>query len=139
MSSSDHVNPQQLAMFMPAGELVALDKSSDARLGREQNLWEAQQPWTRILYDQVDRHGNNLIDDTPDGDPGTMHDSIRNRGVVEPVVVDTFIDSPNYGPDGTMALHEGNHRVAVAYDIDPNTEVPVTHREFRDPEGRDDE
>ena len=109
MSSSDRLNHQQLQMFMPAGELKSLP-SAQVWMGHswEQILLEAQSrnpAWRSSWEDPVDI---------------TLHEDIRDKGVIEPVDI-------SRNPEGEPMLRHGHHRVAASADIDPKREIPVKH------------
>jgi hypothetical protein len=64
---------------------------------------------------------------TRHGGTGSLVDSIKAGGVKTPVhVYHSEGDSTAYGVHG-KALFDGHHRVAVAYDQNPDQLVPVVH------------
>ena len=99
MSSSDRLNPQQLQMFMPAGELIKMKPTSH--------------PTTfpsGVPYTQEDKYLVHV-----EGQDERIGESIRKHGVLRPVEV---------GPD---YVSEGHHRIAISEGIDPTREIPVKH------------
>jgi hypothetical protein len=113
MSSSDRLNPQQLQMFMPAGELKSLPSAQ---------VWMGHS-WEQILLESRDRRpyhrGGATTTPPPEGSP-TLYEDIRDKGVSEPVDI-------SRDPEGAPMLRHGHHRVAVSADIDPKREIPVKH------------
>ena len=111
MSSGDHVSPQQLQMFMPAGELrqnIPNDYLPEADWNVDQSvegMWERKLKETKS--DDIDRELQ--------GRPPDLHGSIASEGVKRPVRI--------HVEDGTIL--DGHHRIAAAADIDPKMEVPV--------------
>ncbi len=144
MSSSDALHPQQLQMFMPARELM--DKFNinegldymEVDGGREYNdfsgTWEEanDEDWRMEGMEELqDRKLNETLDPEgirpelgEDGQPHpwyknneeSLYESIAREGVTEPVT----LQDPNI-------MHQGHHRVAAAYSIDPDMEIPVKH------------
>lgn len=113
MSSSDRLNPMQLQMFMPAGELIKkvpndfiphyYAESGDPHTQEE--MWANKLREAKVL---------------PAGRrpprEGRLYDHIASEGVLEPVRV--------HVGDGGVIL-DGHHRIAAAADIDPTMEVPM--------------
>lgn len=121
-----NLNPNQLRMFVPAGEIVKDWNMVDADRGwgsREKaneatmdwKLWEARQ-----------------IGETPDVGPTapSLEDRIRDRGIQKPVISTPgqYVDAET-GAYSRPTLGNGHHRVAVAHSMDPNMLVPVIHSE----------
>jgi hypothetical protein len=111
-------------MFMPARELHQDDRvhfseveqanpstqeDVDIRGETEEELWERK-------AEESDERG--------------LTKSIRAKGMKRPVTL--WADSTHYGPMRTAGqIMDGYHRVAAAHDIDPDTEVPVEHKDSR--------
>ena len=114
MSSSDRLNHQQLQMFMPAGELKSLPSAQVDEMGHS---------WEQILLESRDRRPYHGVHhpSPPEGSP-TLHEDIRDKGVIEPVDI-------SRNPEGEPMLRHGHHRVAASADIDPKRETPVKHYE----------
>jgi len=114
MSSSDHLHPQQLQMFMPAGELVKMRATSHPTplphgLWREGRNRENEWKW------EDNRQENQYLVNV-EGQDERIGESIREHGVLRPVEV---------GPD---YVSEGHHRIAISAGIDPTREIPVVHQ-----------
>ena len=118
MSSSDRLNPQQLQMFMPAGELIKMEATSHPtpmphglwREGRNrENEWKWKDNQQEDKYLVAVMEGDELVSER-------IGESIRKRGVIHPVEI---------GPD---RVAEGHHRIAISAGIDPTREIPVIHR-----------
>ncbi len=117
MSSSDRLNPQQLQMFMPAGELIKMEATSHPtpmphglwREGRNrENEWKWKDNQQEDKYLVAVMEGDELVSEP-------IGESIRKRGVIRPVEI---------GPD---SVAEGHHRIAISAGIDPTREIPVLH------------
>ena len=126
MSSGDRLNHQQLAMFMPAGELRDTISGCGAGVGGKEdiiaeNLMESRLPVESLRYST-----------RPGQYDKSLYESVRDEGVLKPVTVILPVGSPDLGPDGSMVLGDGHHRVASASTIDPTMEVPVRYREYRE-------
>jgi hypothetical protein len=113
MAASDHLHPQQLAMFMPARDLHKMNSLD------------------RISFESTGamRHEKRL-----DNRSGMYH-SIAKEGVHNPVQIvhgrdPAWDDYMGAGHD--QAVANGNHRVTAAYDINPDMEIPVMHHETAD-------
>lgn len=125
MAASDHVNPYQLKLFMKAHELMDIpsDDSGYSSLSRDEGLYDKKIEESHMNWnDYDDAHG--LIF-KPKPDESSLYDSISKRGVQTPVSVRLVQDSSEnkYQPH----LTNGNHRVAVAYDIDPEMYIGVNY------------
>lgn len=114
MSSSDRLNPQQLQMFMPAGELIKMKPTSHPTSmphdvpRSEENAWKWKDNQQEDKYLVGVREGDEVVAER-------IGESIRKRGVIHPVEV---------GPDH---VSEGHHRIAISAGIDPTRELPVLH------------
>lgn len=114
MSSSDRLNPQQLQMFMPAGELIKMKATSHPTSmpqgvpRSEENAWKWKDNQQEDKYLVGVREGDEVVAER-------LGDSIRKRGVIHPVEI---------GPD---RVAEGHHRIAISAGIDPTREIPVLH------------
>ena len=124
MSSSDRLNPMQLQMFMPAGELIKkvpndfiphyYAESGDPHT--EEEMWANK---LREAKSIAPRRGVQF--------GGSLHEAIEAEGVLQPVNV--------HVSDGGVIL-DGHHRIAAAADIDPTMEVPVRYRGSAHQKGR---
>ena len=132
MSSSDHVSPQQLQMFMPARELkdsvYPTDVNQEKYYGNNRKqMWAdklAETKATNPSDAELERIGStatsiwDVVDALTHG--AGLHEKIKASGVQTPI---TLINRDDKEP----ILYEGHHRVAAAADIDPKMEVPVEH------------
>jgi hypothetical protein len=128
MTASDHVHPQQLRMFIPAKELhttemVALTEMQwvDENAGEHKDWQEAfvnakfsrqegpEQVWDRKLTESKRSEPLDI----------SRHAQISRHGILRPVVL----------TEGGTKIRDGHHRVAIANDLDPDTEVPVEYKE----------
>jgi len=126
MSSSDRLNPQQLAMFMPAKHLIDLpfhepdremvyhyDESSDYVVDGEETDDEF---WDRKLDESYRKYPSDYVGD-----------KIEESGKVnEPV--DVRFDEDD-GPVGGeyLRIRDGHHRIASANEANPDMEVPINY------------
>ncbi len=121
MAASDHVNPHQLSLFMPAKNLMEVP-SGDT--GVYKSLSESIGVFVDKLAESKAGHWEhartplNLSAERPD----TLFESIEKKGVQDPVSI-RF--SPNN--EGKATIIDGNHRIASAYVVDPNMEIPVRY------------
>ena len=132
MSSSDHIHPQQLRMFIPAGELkdsvYPPDVNQEKYYGNNRKqMWAdklAETKATRLSVAELERIGSTAtsISDVVGAitHGAGLHEEIKAGGVQRPV---ELINRDGKEP----VLFEGHHRVAAAADIDPKMEVPVEH------------
>jgi hypothetical protein len=128
MSSSDHLQHQQLRMFIPAGELRDTIEGCGAGVGVgsqedviAHNLMESRLPPESLRYTPL-----------PGQWDKSLYESVRDEGVQDPVAVSLSVGATDLGPDGSMVLGDGHHRVASASTIDPTMEVPVRYREYHE-------
>lgn len=127
MPASDHLQPYQLKLFMQAHELMDTE-SGDANYNtlrqstqtHDRKLDESKLGWT-------DYNNEHYLGWTPDEDDSNLYESIQKKGVQKPV--ELYLDS-NMGQYRPI-IADGNHRTAVANDIDPNMYLPVTYHPFK--------
>jgi hypothetical protein len=111
---------EQLPMFMSAREITQqyapaeTDKhwlSGSQRSESSDELWDrkAKEAETGVYGDRPYKLRS--------GERGTLYDSIKEEGIEKPV------------PLGRTQVIDGHHRVAAQFAIDPDKQVPVTHRE----------
>jgi ParB-like chromosome segregation protein Spo0J len=112
MAASDHLQGEQLAMFMPAHALM--DYSSVENLRR------------LPMSAPTGLHDIKLKESQDSG----LLESIRDRGVEEPVQV--MVHKHHETSEDLHELLNGHHRVASANHINPNMEVPVRHISLKD-------
>lgn len=113
MSASDHLQPEQLRMFMTPREIVEggrfapSDKQYGESVGRmwQRKLKESQRP------------------PTSRGHGAGLYDSIARSGVQSPV--ELYHGNPEeHDPD---QVWDGHHRLASAYATRPDAHIPVEH------------
>lgn len=93
-------NYEQLDMLKPAGQIVANYKPED--------------PWAyKLKQSQGNKSRNNRS--------GGLYNKIASEGIQSPVHLFRTREGDEMG--------NGHHRVAVANDLDPATEVPVIHHD----------
>jgi len=139
MSDRPHLSSPQLQMFIPARELMKMDSSdADAVTGPDGVLKSI--PRSDVPYEKAEQLVKDNIEESKDPayyalynnsvfkhsiplEESNLYDDVKKRGVVKPVHV-TIRTS-----DDSMELVDGHHRVAIAHDINPNSEVPVFYTE----------
>jgi hypothetical protein len=111
MSASDNLSHEQLAMFMPAHEIMSkTGEKSPYRLYsihpiRDEKVKES----TAEMWDRKAKEAKS----------DRLTSSIKKKGIKKPVCMMPFM--------GKHILTDGHHRVAAAHSIDPNYLVPVKH------------
>jgi hypothetical protein len=117
----EHLKGQQLSMFLPAKVLRGM-RPHISDIEDETKAWDD--------YSEPGKAGpgmrkkkrfmwQNKLEESSDDD---LYDSIASEGVHEPIPIQ------HYGKNKTR-LAGGHHRVASAYDINPDMEIPVEHEE----------
>jgi hypothetical protein len=107
-----------MKLFMTAGELMdypAGDNSGYESLKEDEYLFDAKLDESKY-GPEIGTHG-----DVASYKEKTLHQSIKEKGVQTPVEI-------SYSGDKEL-LTDGHHRVASAYDINPNMFVPVTYED----------
>lgn len=103
MSAADHVNPNQLQMLMPAGQII---NEYEPEYSWDKKLAEAKEPLA--IKDSIHRSAG-------------VYDDIKANGIQNPVT----LYEGRMGKNEGKAMGNGTHRVASARDLDPTTEVLV--------------
>lgn len=111
MAAQDNVSYEQLAMYMPAHEVMAKtgEKSPDRQfrdygMGLPPVREAPEHMWSRKTQEAKERG---------------LTRSIKKKGIKKPVQMANFM--------GGKVLFDGHHRVAAAHSLDPNYLVPVDH------------
>ena len=137
MSSSDALHPQQLRMFIPAGELkdsvYPPDVNQEKYYGNNRKqMWADKLAETKATMpsdtelEQVASTANSIWDVVDAITHGAgLHEKIKASGVQTPI---NLINRDDKEP----ILFEGHHRVAAAADIDPKMEIPIEHMTMDD-------
>lgn len=119
MSASDHLQGQQLSMFMSAREITA---------GHSTPYYERQQVRPAGEPSRLENDSEIMgrkLGESKTKDWGNLHGSLRKKGVQTPIDL-------THAPDpvsGRGAIGEGNHRVAAMLNIDPDRLLPVRHHD----------
>ena len=106
MSASDHLQPEQLRMFMPARELRSMESSEVTAFGSPAQMWK-------------DKARDNRRDQ--------MNESVAKHGVLTPVEVAYGFNGKD---DRVPLIWGGHHRIQAAYEHDPDMLVPVRHHDL---------
>ena len=114
MAAKRHVNPDQLAMFIPAHELVDSGKYDSVDLGKGVRApdWQHKLDEAHSLQ-RAEKYGNSQ----------PLVESVRKTGIERPINLGLY--NRNYPPE----IGNGHHRIISAYAIDPKSEVPVIHHD----------
>ncbi len=117
------VNPEQLAMIMPADQLHTTDRVSDTELedGRGRSLGNYRD--RKTLETKEDMWNRKYWAAKNTG----LLQRIEAHGVQEPVALN--VDDR---PEVDKNIRDGYHRVASAHAVDPKMEVPVVHKTIRE-------
>jgi len=119
MAALEHLQGKQLSMFLPAKVLRGMRPHMEDIDSETEGWDDYKEPGVagpgmrnkkRFMW-QV------KLDESSDDN---LYDSIAFEGVHTPILIQ------HYGKNKTR-LAEGHHRVASAYDINPDMEVPVEH------------
>ena len=136
MPASDHVHPQQLRLFIPAKELHTTEMVSETHELRTVFSGDgAQVPWVpssqldhdtgegswRERDETADELWDRKLTESKRNVPfdKSRHEQISEHGILRPVVL----------TEGGTKIRDGYHRVAIANDLNPDTEVPVEYKE----------
>jgi hypothetical protein len=118
MAANEHLNHEQLQMFMPARELMnvpAGDSWPIIDMGR--NAYPDGLKFLKTMSEDKGTYEQKLRNAPKRGLP----ESIKEKGVEDPVSI-THIKQFPY-----KLIADGHHRIAVAHSINPNMEIPVQH------------
>ena len=132
----DHLNFHQLQMFMPARELHTDEMIAPGEFEYNfsdtvSGLETPEELWDRKLDESWEEES--LRGDM--GENTNRYRSIQETGIQRPVILRprSVPADPDLKAPGTktpqitkLNIMDGYHRVASAYDINPDTEVPVT-------------
>jgi hypothetical protein len=143
MSDRPHLSSPQLQMFMPARQLMQMDSSDASAVttpdGALKDTFRSDVPYEKaeqLIKDNIEESRDpeyyaqyntplfkRLNQPHIPLEESNLYDDVKKRGVVKPVHV-TIRTS-----DDSMELVDGHHRVAIAHDINPGSEVPVFYTE----------
>lgn len=125
MPASNHLQPYQMKLFMQAKDFMDLTAGhqEDGDYGDYRKLGDSPRLNARKLIESKIGSASNTYRDAPTG-KDTLYESIKKEGVTSPV---SLWVTPQDGEWRTM-INDGHHRVATAYDINPEMWVPVQYR-----------
>jgi hypothetical protein len=118
MPAARHINPQQLTMFEPAWKLANPDHIPSVEVLGFDTTHEALH---REKIADARRAPADSAWNVNGREPGeeTFYENVAREGVKEPVGLAPL------NRRGPTHLFNGNHRVAVMKEVNPNAEVPV--------------
>ena len=158
MSSSDHVHPEQLRMFIPAKELFVQDDPETGRpdpsapiqsgdyppglirpFRNYESMWKAKMARVNDA-NTVTREGSRITS------VSSFRDDVEAKGVTNPVKlaygsdllntqsqIDPQVVRPPSLPQisqmDAQYIVDGHHRIAATHDIDPDREIPVLYQQ----------
>jgi hypothetical protein len=118
MAAQEHLNHEQLRMFIPAWELM--DHAAGHTEGYDgQYVKMSNSPKMYANKLEESKHSGWNENRTND----TLYENIKKEGVKSPISLRLKSFSSLPGPQ----INDGHHRIASAYDIDPNMEIPVRY------------
>lgn len=127
MPASDHLHPYQMKLFMQAKELADI-RASDSPFSIH-SLSESSSLYKNKLQESKEGTAHDArIKAKPEQQ--TLHQSIAKDGVRSPVQIAAYredTEDGGEGPNWEEFLRNGHHRVAAAYDIDPEMYIPVQY------------
>jgi hypothetical protein len=125
MAAKDALRSEQLAMFIPAKDIIQAsplpgdkhytEESSFTKKETNQELWDRK--LDESTYHNADTTSDQL---TTDIYGISLHGSIASEGVKEPVRL-------MWDGREVPTVAQGHHRIAAAHNIDPEMLVPVMH------------
>lgn len=122
MSAGDHVQPQQLAMFMSSKEILATHTSAEVLPVNGGSV----QRQTKHLWDR--KLAESKMNKHEAYGPVSRYDSIKQEGVKTPIDLVHHYEE-RLMSSGTNKIVEGHHRIASQNDQDPDKLMPVLHHE----------
>jgi hypothetical protein len=108
MPANDHLQPEQLKMFMSANEIMGSHKPNPADFEDDASDEEG---WERKSAEAME---------------SGVYESIEREGVRDPVNLYTKYPDKTT-PKREQRIGNGHHRVAVMNDLDPDELMPVLH------------
>jgi hypothetical protein len=107
--AKEHLSNHQFRMFIPAHELMTFAPGDDSS--------ESEYSESYGLLEEKRRHNTQALKGEP------LIKSVAREGVQKPVdIVEKF---DGYNDSSVGVILDGHHRIAAAYDTNPNMEVPV--------------
>lgn len=117
MAAKDHLNSNQLRLFMQAKELMEVPTSEWDNNNNYRTMSEDDDLYYGKL-EESDGSENNTFYVAKKGED-TLYKSIQKHGVKTPVRL--------AHSDGLTHIYNGHHRIAAAYDINPEMYVLVQY------------
>lgn len=123
MSASDHLHPYQMKLFMTARELMGMT-AGHTEIGANDYRPFVDSPSLRATKLAEAKSGSASSTFFPKKrGKDSLYDSIKKEGVTSPVSIWAYKD------DGWKEIiNNGHHRIAAAYDINPEMYIPVEYR-----------
>lgn len=118
MPAHDHLQPQQLRMFMRADEIMGSTTPGDFPDAADSGQWAIKE------HDSRSRPENPMS--SPFGGGRSLRASIEAEGVHDPVEIQHRSSQPK------PILVNGHHRVATERSLDKGRYLPVEHSEVKE-------
>jgi hypothetical protein len=144
MAARDHLNGEQLRMFIPAREL-AQHTSADAVFEHDyanDSYFDQGSESEKVAYGpfnktsmykekQKDLHSPTYRWDDYDQTHRTLSESLDKKGIHTPVELqfNSDFDTKGHGQPAAVIVN-GHHRVVYANEKNPNMEVPVVYEDM---------
>jgi hypothetical protein len=128
MAANEHLNHEQLRMFVPAKELMTYT-AGHTEGSNEDYLPLSESPgvYHKMLSESKSGSAHDTWDSKKKG-KDSLYDSIKKDGVKSPVELRVFKRQWSQPVGETVTqINNGNHRVVAANDINPDMEVPVRY------------
>ena len=106
-------------MNIPSGDARMMPLANNDYM-HKRKLEESKMGWS-------DYHNSHFLSWKPEDDDANLYESIQKKGIQKPVELYLSKEDGNFQPE----IVDGNHRTAVANDINPNMYVPVSYHDFR--------
>lgn len=119
MAASDHLQGKQLSMFLPAKILRGM-RPHIGDIEAETDAWDDYKEEGKAGPGMRKKKRFMWQTKLDEGAYDDLYNSISIEGVHTPIPIQ------HYGKN-KVRLGGGHHRIASAYDINPNMEVPVEH------------
>lgn len=106
-------------MNIPSGDARMMPLANNDYM-HKRKLEESKMGW-------ADYHNSHFLSWKPEDDDANLYESIQKKGIQKPVELYLSKEDGKFQPE----ILDGNHRTAVANDINPNMYVPVSYNDFR--------
>jgi len=120
MAPSEALRSRQLAMFIPAKDLMTAAPHAGDLQRYAGGVETEGELWDRKLGESKSRNWNLSHGHKTLWEGQGLHESIASEGVRDPVRI-------MHRDNDDVSVVQGHHRIAAAHDIDPEMLIPVVH------------